>query len=167
MNKKYLKTETLTFIINEYLKGNTLIVLEFGRLRSLEESFKLGDGWSTYQFALNEKVKQVFSVDNDERTIGHCKNAIPIPYENKIVYLNSIEELPKNVKLDFIYVDGPDDSIINFNFLEKAIFRLSPNGIFVVDDYSFMNKHKLIENKYSKLFKTKIITDSIIFYNSC
>ena len=112
------KTEAISKIIEYFNRPiKKLNVFEFGRLRSLEENFKIGDGWSTYQLATNPNVSCIVSMDIDENTIQHCKNIIPEEYQYKIIYIKNYNEIPDMI-FDFLYIDGPDSPEINFGCLK-------------------------------------------------
>jgi len=151
-------------LIEDFFKSDQIAIIEFGRMRNTSEAHKFGDGWSTYTYARSEKVKVLYSVDNNPETIQVCKEAIPVKDLNKIKFLSDYTEYSRRNELDLIFIDGPNESKINLDFLDYIMPLAKDDAIISVDDYSIGNKHKEIEPILKDLgYKFDIVGDMIVF----
>jgi hypothetical protein len=156
------KTTALVRLLDDMLPGDHLVLFELGRLRCPYDSdHREGDGWSTYQFCAHPRVAKVYSVDTDARTRDHALHAIPPQFHHKLVMFDDINEMPTDVPLDFLYLDGPDDGKVHLVALEKLKSQLR-TGLFAVDDYMYHKKSAAIEATYGK-HAIAVYADSVVF----
>lgn len=139
------KFEVFPYVLDNYFKGRKdVIVLEYGRLRSLRPSDKITDGWSTLQISEHPAVKTLYSLDTNNATIAKCKQLIPEEAGKKILYakrISEFKELSKN-SVDFLFLDAGNSPQQCLELYEEAAPYLKDTALILLDDVLDLKGHK-------------------------
>ena len=157
------------FEILEKKKDKNFYIVETGTTREDHGHLAFGDdGASTYIFDkfINYYDGEVNSVDISQSNVDYCK--IIVSDKTKVFCSDSVKflwSLPKNKKIDFLYLDSYDierenphpSQLHHVKELCAAIDKLNKGSIVAVDDHdAFFTDFKIGKGNYVKDFMDDI-----------
>jgi len=166
------KHEVHPYIIDKYLIGNKLSILEFGRIRNISNDYFEGDGWSTLAYAKHPRVTLIMSIDPDKTTIKTTRTVL----SSQCLFLDQckvvmIEHLPESLQpYNLVFFDAENDAEQQWDLYLNCIDHgaIGPNTIILIDDAltelgckgdilipALMGKYDIIEIEGYVLLKPK------------
>lgn len=125
------KHEIFSYVIDRYCDP-PVNVLEVGRIRNNALNYLRGDGWSTLQFARNEKVRVLYSIDNDPETLAVCSQYPELSSE-RIVFAGGLKGLYLP-PIDLLYLDAENEAGAIVRHYEAMRESLAVKAVILIDD---------------------------------
>jgi hypothetical protein len=134
------KHEVHTHVIDTYLPGESLVIMEVGRVRVADPTAKLVDGWSTLAYLNHPKRIQVVSCDTDFNTRMVCREVIDrhgnLNASKNLGLLEFHDELPNDIRCDLLFLDTDNDAVQVWELYLECVERRDVVGksLILVDD---------------------------------
>ena len=127
------------------------------------------DPWLAYDnyYEMNYKLTKYTQTSQDKRYKSVLKRFDKEIKQGKIVVIrdtssNVIKGLLKDIKYDFVYIDGNHSYEYVLEDLKNYLPNLEKNGFFGVDDYNFESVSRAVQD-FCKLYKPKL--SELLKYN--
>ena len=135
--------------INENFGLNPISIVETGCIRNPADRYKQGDGWSTLTWLLwaEHTDSRVYTIDIDKESLDIARNVIG--QNHKVHFINNdsvkfFKELPKNFKIDLLFLDSYDwigddnnkmqSEVHQLNEVVYALSSLHEKSLILLDD---------------------------------
>ena len=135
INKKQLTGRQTSQIatlkkVNENFGFNSITIVETGCIRNPTESYKHGDGWSSLTWLLwaENTDSRVYTIDIDKECLAIARDVIGPNNKIHFVHSDSIKffkELPKNFKIDLLFLDSYDWVGDDENKMKSGVHQLN------------------------------------------
>ncbi len=99
--------------INENFGFNPISIVETGCIRNPTDRYKMGDGWTTLTWLLwaEHTDSRVYTIDIDKECLDIARSIVGNTNKVHFVHSDSVKffkELPKNFKIDLLFLDSYD-----------------------------------------------------------